>query len=230
VGAGRTGGAVRLSPKADRPGCPSHNGRHDTVSAYRYGCRCGMAMEAQRLYRKRRRYNLQPPGYVDGTGTRRRVQALAAIGWPAHSLATEMGLADGKSVRQLGHGHKVTRPVAAHVSRLYERLSMTPGPSAISRRRAEAAGWAPPLAWEGRDIDDPKARPARGATPGREPDEISIEHVCAGFHPVESLRPADRRIAVQRLTERHLRVNQIAERIGATGRTVDRLRHPGTAS
>lgn len=221
---------MRLSPKADRPGCPSRNGRHDTVSAYRYGCRCPNACEAQRLYRKRRRYNLQPPGYVDGTGTRRRVQALIAIGWPAHRLGAEMGLADGKSVRQLGHGHKVTPPVAARVSRLYERLSMTPGPSAISRRRAQAAGWAPPLAWEHRDIDDPKARPARWAVPEREPDEISIEHVCAGFHPVESLRPADRRIAVQRLTEHHLSVDQIAARIGATGRTVTRLRRPGTAA
>jgi hypothetical protein len=215
---------VRLSPKADRPGCPAPNGRHDTASAYQCGCRCPAAREAQRIYRKRLLHGRQPPGYIDGTGTRRRVQALAAIGWPAHLLAAELGLADGRSVRQLGNGRKVTPAVAARVRQLYDRLSMTPGPSAVSRRRAEAAGWAPPLAWEYRNIDAPKSRPARWAELEHEPDEISIGHVCAGFYSVESLSPADRRIAVQRLTERRLPVEKIAARIGTTGRTVARIR------
>src|SRR5690606_25764514 len=54
----------------------------------------------------------------------------------------------------------------------YERLSGTPGPSDKVRVWAEKLGWAPPLAWEGLNIDDPNAQPQGVLRPVR-PDELA---------------------------------------------------------
>jgi hypothetical protein len=143
--------------------CPAP--RHGTALAYQVDrCRCPEAREAQRLYRKRCRTGRQPAGRVDATGTARRLQALAAIGWPATELASRLGYTPRQArtrIADLRHPTgRAYRTTAEAVARLYNELSGTPGPSSSARIRAHRAGWAPPLLWDGINIDDPAARPA----------------------------------------------------------------------
>ena len=87
---------------------------------------------------------------VDITGTARRLQALAAIGWPQSWLADRLGWQSGNlnSVVQAKRP-AVQKATADAVRALYDELSMQPGPSAVARTIARKHGWVPPLAWDG---------------------------------------------------------------------------------
>lgn len=104
-----------------------------------------------------------PLGFVPAIGARRRIQALLALGW-THKLITE----HMTGVGQISHatlnqrGNWIARATHDAVVAAYEQLSMTPGPSDISRRRAAARGYVPPLAWNEGEIDDPEAVPDLG--------------------------------------------------------------------
>ncbi|ORA25201.1 hypothetical protein [Mycobacterium aquaticum] len=97
---------------------------------------------------------------ISAIGTRRRLQALGAIGWPQRVIARELGVVQSR-MKALGQQDFVTARVALAVMEVFDRLAMKPGPSEQSRRRAAASGWVPPLAWE--DIDDPDEVPDIGA-------------------------------------------------------------------
>ena len=77
-----------------RPGCRLHY--HDTYPAYQYGCRCPAARDAARRYQKRRAAGRYDNSRIDGRGTRRRIQALWALGWTSVPLlsAQEVPVAD----------------------------------------------------------------------------------------------------------------------------------------
>lgn len=104
-----------------------------------------------------------PVGVVDGgnprmpnVGTKRRVQALMAAGYPLSYLANELGLTVQCVQFWLRKG-TVSSFTACRVRDLFKRLEMTPGPSARARNAAARKGWAPPLAWDEDSIDDPAA-------------------------------------------------------------------------
>lgn len=113
---------------------------------------------------------LAPSALVDITGTRRRAQALVATGWSQARLARELGLTGANFCAMLRRD-QVTAATARAVSGLYDRLWKQPPPErdqrtrgAASRARnhAEREGWAPPLAWDDDQIEDPAAQPAEG--------------------------------------------------------------------
>jgi Transcription factor WhiB len=96
--------------------------------------------------------------------TTRRLQGLAAIGWPADNLAGEMRVSP-VTIRRLTAGQDcVTAHIAERARQLFEGLRDTPGPSEPTRRIAAARGYAPPETWDEADIADPRSqpRPARG--------------------------------------------------------------------
>lgn len=107
------------------------------------------------------------PGIVDATGTRRRLQALAANGWPMKTLGSYIGV-NPATVSRLATQAQVFRYTAEAVTRAYARLAgQNPAdhgvPAAVierSRRRAAREGWRDPQWWEdyGR-IDDPAFDP-----------------------------------------------------------------------
>ena len=115
--------------------------------------------------------------FVDGTGTRRRVQALVALGWSQSQLAERLGKTATNFSRTCTADTPVRVETARAVAALYDRLWDTRPPEtghrekiAASRARRYAAqrGWVPPLAWDGTDIDDPAAHPnATGYHPER---------------------------------------------------------------
>lgn len=109
--------------------------------------------------------------HVDGTGTRRRLQALAARGWTALRLA-EHHTATRQKIRQTLLStdiDPVTAEFARSVIRLYDDLwdhdPPCPDGAALARAEAAARGWPPPMAWDDEDLDDPMARPPSTCEP-----------------------------------------------------------------
>lgn len=106
-------------------------------------------------------------GYVDGTGTYRRLQALEALGF----TRTFIGARLGRPVKKLrtDYCRRVRPAYAAAVRRLYDELwDMRPEQFGLGRRgvtaarhRATAAGWPTPLEWDDDEIDNPNALPRR---------------------------------------------------------------------
>lgn len=177
----------------------------------------------QRAYEKRR-YLARGPMLIDSTGTTRRLQALAAIGWPSRTLGEALGVS-ASPVRDLTRGTRphVTRQTAAAVAALYDRWAMTRGPSARSAQRAAAKGWAPPLAYDDDRIDDPKYRPSAMIAGRTAVDEVAVDRAAGGDRTVR-LRRAERTEVVRRLTAAGMSAEQIAARMGTTARSVQRRR------
>lgn len=101
---------------------------------------------------------------VPAVGTRRRIQALGAIGYTRPELAQLIGttkqvLDDWVTL------DRVTATTRDRVTAIYDQLSHQPGTSNRARSRAKKLGYAPPMAWEGVDIDDPAAEPVLDAEP-----------------------------------------------------------------
>lgn len=137
--------------------------RHGTYAGYQAGCHDACCRSAAADYQRRRYLDHQvlglPPRCVDPTGSRRRIHALQRIGWSAEALSARLGHSRAWLNVTLNRdaSRGINQTTAAAITALYEELCMTPGPSDITRRRAIAAGWAPPLAWD--DIDDPAEQP-----------------------------------------------------------------------
>lgn len=122
--------------------------------------RCLKAHAAwQQEYRKQR-YLQRGPMMIDSTGTRRRIQALAYMGWTYGDIGRRMD--PPVSDRAIGnilagngrHAGLVHRRTARQVGRIYAELHLTEGPSAITRRRARAAGFPSSMEWD--NIDNPR--------------------------------------------------------------------------
>lgn len=140
---------------------------HGTYSGYNHHhCRCEACGLAYFRYMKRIRMSGQSRR-IDATGTARRLRALVAIGWTFDDLAHQLGYASKGSLRNITARRYVSPATEKRVRALYDRLSMTHGPSSRSRAIARGRGWAPPLAWDDDSIDDPAAEPNVGKADGR---------------------------------------------------------------
>lgn len=143
---------------------------------------------------------------VDGTGTRRRLQALVVAGWSQNRLAARLGmLATNLGPVILGQ-REPTAATARAVAALFEELWDTPPAAAtgyqragIARARAHAAqkGWAPAQAWDDDTIDDPAARPNLH---GRH-DEATVLAWLAGHAQPDGASRADAVEVLRRLTQ-----------------------------
>jgi hypothetical protein len=173
-----------------------------------------------------------PRSRVDAIGTRRRLQALIAIGWPVELLAAQLDRRLN-SLRRSLTGESVTARTARDVAALYERLWNVPPPRATSQPRAVAdaarayavaQGWLPPLAWD--DIDSDPTPPSTIMPPGRDDiDEIAVERALAGDGVVyDELTSAEQQEVVRRLTARGRSIRDIANQLATTKRTVSRRR------
>jgi hypothetical protein len=157
---------------------------------------------------------------VDPTGTRRRLQALVAVGWSQRRLAGLLG------ATACGFGHmmrdydRVTAGRARAVRDLYDRLWNTPPPLATrfdraaasrARRYAAASGWPRPGAWDDAEIDDPAARPVEG-----------------WLRRDRKRKPAQLAEEARELARYGVGRAEAAERLGVSRNTLDQymLRHP----
>lgn len=144
------------------------------------------------------------PQSVDAAGTRRRLQALAASGWPMTWLDARLGYRPGRCY-QTTRRQWVTLRVAAEVAQLYDALWDQPSGAGREDRRvrtmAAAKGWAPPLAWDDSHgphyIDDPDARPWR---PEGGRDRRRIDLIADAAHQGRTVDQIAAELGVQRDT------------------------------
>jgi hypothetical protein len=110
--------------------------------------------------------NLGHRTVVDGTGTRRRLQALVYAGWTQSELARRMQMDRSNFARTIDSG-LVEVATLKTVRALYDQLWRTdPVNAGVPAHRANAArqiaasrGWAPIGVWDDDRIDDPAAEP-----------------------------------------------------------------------
>jgi hypothetical protein len=136
-------------------------------------------------------------GLVPSEPSRRRIRALMAIGYPQPLIGEMLGKPTS-SISRVLYRPWVKATTAAELAALYERISMTPGPSAVTRKRAVKRGFPPPLAWD--RIDDLDAVPDVG-----EARVIYFKERYAEIRELES-HPAN-----------------IARRLGMTEDSLDRM-------
>ena len=108
-----------------------------------------------------------PTGRVEATGTRRRLQALAALGWSFSAMAEHLGLSRA-AVHHWTTRDRVAAESAQAARRLYDDLwnkrppETTPMERMVANRnrnKAASSGWPLPMAWDDDTIDDPTAKP-----------------------------------------------------------------------
>lgn len=159
----------------------AHDPRHGTPAGHHAGCRLTCCREARNRYERnaRKRRELGRAGLVDATGSRRRLQALMRLGWPGYMLAEKAGIRRGQSGIDtlIRHSRNVTIERAARIEAVFEELCMTPGPSPITRKRAERNGWHGPLDWDDIDAPDGLARPSDTT---EAVDPVVVERILAG--------------------------------------------------
>lgn len=127
---------------------------------------------------------------IDGTGTRRRLQALVAAGWPCNALASRLG-ADDKYTHEVltGDGRAVMLRTAAKVNDLFAELcgqrpeahGVRPVSATRARNLAKRRNWHPAGVWD--DIDNPDERPNYGDRTARSAAIVEdvAELVAQGF-------------------------------------------------
>jgi AraC-like DNA-binding protein len=127
------------------------------------------------------RVDIAQPGIVDATGTRRRLQALAAVGWPFRALGPHLDVAP-QTVARLTHQRRLYATTAETVTTVYTRLSTTiaedhgiPAASAArARNRATAEGWRDPQYWDDMGhIDDPTFNPDTAEQPLKRAQQVA---------------------------------------------------------
>jgi DNA-binding XRE family transcriptional regulator len=152
-----------------------------------------------------------PTALVDATGTRRRLQALVAVGWPQAELGRRLGV-DKKTCNEQVNAVVTTSyaATALAVRSLYNQLwdqdptalGVEPRWAAEARATAIRRGWAPPAAWDDDYIDSPAATPDLG------------DHVDRYTAIAED--------ALWLINTQGYTREQAAHRLGITGRHLDR--------
>jgi hypothetical protein len=197
---------------------------HGTESAYTYGCRCPHAREARRVNGKRRRQGRHTSPFVDATGTARRLQALAAIGWSYNELAARLGW-PWRYIQRLAKKSRPTveRRTAQRVADVYRDLSARPGPSKLTRSVSAAKGWHTPIAWH--NIDDPDEQPdvRTAEVPDDQVDEIAVRYATQGKVTYGRLRPIDREEAYRQMVAAGMGSGTIQDRLRISSTTLRRL-------
>lgn len=206
--------------------------QHGTRDAYnRDECRCTPCTadnaRRQRQY-DRRRAHLTWQGKTMWTtpiGTQRRLQALAADGWPLPVIAGRLDrTAEAVSQIRKTTQRRILAATADTFTALFEQLwPLNPPPSqgsTYARNHAERQGWAASWRWEGVDIDDPDAEPL--PQPDTTIDEVKVQRACDG-QPVV-LNHAEKLAAVWTLHARGLDDSEIAWRLQMTAAGVFKIR------
>jgi hypothetical protein len=173
-----------------------------------------------------------PGARVEATGSRRRLQALVAAGWPLPTLARHLGRSPG-NLRRAIQSNMVTDDSARRIATMYEQLCHTAPPGRTPVERADAArarahaveaGWLPPWAWDDidHDFDGLAENGDESGAPETFLDEIAIEQAMRGV-PVR-LTPMECDEAIMRLTDRGVSARGISQLLGTSSRQVVRRR------
>lgn len=166
----------------------------------------------------------QAEGMVPRVGAVRRVAALLALGHN-HAAIAAAGARD-TSMLLYSPGELITVGRWQQVRDAYDKLSMTPGDSLLTRQRAERRGLAPPLAWDEADIDDPSAKPRHRMPAGESNvvDIVAVQRAIASQRPDTDLTKAERLEVVRAMASTGASDHEISLHAGVSDRTVLRDR------
>jgi transcriptional regulator with XRE-family HTH domain len=150
---------------------------------------------------------------VDATGTRRRLQALVAVGWSIRRMAVRLGM-EHATLSTVANGSRTTvyASTAQAVAALYDDLWNQQPPQATknervsvvkAKRQAQRLRWAPPGAWDDDEIDNPDARPNLGTKSKR--GDAMVEDSDWLIAHGDTLEQAAERLGVQPATLRRAR-------------------------
>jgi DNA-binding CsgD family transcriptional regulator len=218
--------------------CPRVRHAHGTRAAYnRDGCRGSACLAAHAAWQRRlhrRHAALAWQGktmWTNPIGTVRRLQALAADGWPLPELAARLDIVPSAvSALRTRQQNRILTAKADRITALYEQLWHVTPPqtkgSSYAGNQAERRGWAQSWRWEGVNIDDPAASPL--PLPSADIDEVKIRRAVAG--EAVTLTRAERAALPQILEQRGMSATQIAKRLSTSPRTVQRHRAKGRAA
>lgn len=156
--------------------CPdTHKHGQNGTCNKEHGCRCEDCRHWSRehAYYRNHMQKAGKPLIIDATGTHRRIQAMVAVGWSLPEIAERLGM-NRTYPKVILAKPTITRRIALKVARLYDELAMTPrvpppgwAPHvARTKSFARRKGWVSALAWDDETIDDPTAKPQRGADGG----------------------------------------------------------------
>lgn len=147
--------------------------RHGTSAGYVAGCRGRCCKDAiadwMRHYRTRLYLCRSDELLVDGTGTRRRIRALMALGWSGVQLDEAIGRKRTYTANLILREGPIRRSTADAYAKVYLSLHDQEPPivtrydrqrSTRLRNEAERKGWPTPDRWF--DIDDPAEKPDPG--------------------------------------------------------------------
>lgn len=141
---------------------------------------------------------------INATGTRRRLQALAALGWSRAELSRRSGLTP-TTVGRLLSAEWCSIGSARTVHSLYESMwDQHPPEDAAGQRQSKARalanaarhGWAVPMAWDDSKIDDPQARPS-GMPDGQVSVDQKLDDLVELVESGVPLNEAARRVGYQ---------------------------------
>jgi transcriptional regulator with XRE-family HTH domain len=117
--------------------------------------------------------NRNPNLPIDATGTRRRLQALVAVGWSLRILASRVSMRHASLALIANGGRLEVLPATTRaIEELYDHLWDCRPPQATraerisvakSRSLAARRKWVVPAAWDDDTINDPAAKPDLGA-------------------------------------------------------------------
>ncbi|TGB11578.1 helix-turn-helix domain-containing protein [Streptomyces sp. MZ04] len=160
-----------------------------------------------------------PHTRIDGTGTRRRIQALVWMGWTFTMLGPHLGI-HPRQLTDLARADRVTAATARKVADGYRTIqTWQPGNHGVPRASQTMARniaahecWHGPLDWD--DIDDPNCKP----------DDGNRSEAKASTKPKVYADPQ----RVARLTAAGKSAAEIAQQLGCHQRTVVRARGRAT--
>jgi hypothetical protein len=209
--------------------CPRVTHVHGTYAAYDCdGCRCLPCAVAQSRWKAAwKAGTVRERNTAPVHGTRRRLQALTAMGWSPPELGVLTGLNDQVilRLRAANDARTVLFQTRDAVTAVYDDIWATRSTGRHQLRMRNLArrhGWLPPLAWDDDSIDDPAATPNLGTAPAVDLDEVAIREAIAGRRV--PLTRAERREAVTRMTDARYSAQEIAARLGTYQRQVTRDR------
>lgn len=171
---------------------------------------------------------LPPEAKVSSRGMRRRIQALGTLGWAQTRLARRLGVTQSRMARILTTDVEI--PVELHVATaaLFDRLWNVRPPHESRYDRAvytgaldyaQRHGWLPAMAWDDIDNDDEPA-----ATDGDIiVDEVAVDLALTGER-VRMTRE-ERHLAIHRARALGYSLEETAQLLGVTSRTVLRVQH-----
>lgn len=188
-------------------------------------CNCPEVRALHYAYEKQWRYDQYHgrPRTVSAIGASRRIKALYAIGWSADELGKKLGVST-----QVIHDHgqhlrtRMRVSTAERYRKLYEELSDTPGPSAVTAGRARKLNYVPPIGWDDDTIDDPAGQPWTEYR-NDDPDHAAVLRIWQ-YDPPANRRRVDTIEFVRQAVNRGLTDAQVADHLNISAYQARTLR------